>query len=97
MAGFNRNRRLNSSESAAGGNTQWEADKAVDALGRYKKAMNGIGRSLRPALYWVCIAGQSANEWAVRNGMVPQAGLAILRLSLAELAHHYGYVKIASN
>lgn len=76
-----------------GGDMRWEADKQVDALARYKKAMKGIGGSLRPVLYYVCIAGNPANEWASRNGMVPQAGLPVLRLALADLATHYGYIR----
>jgi hypothetical protein len=45
-------------------------------------------------IFYVCIAGEAANEWARRNGQIPQAGLPILRLGLAELAHHHGYAKI---
>lgn len=78
----------------SGGNGQWESDIRVAALGRYKKAMNAIGLSLRSAMYWICISGESANAWAARNAMVPQAGLSILRLGLAELAHHYGLIKM---
>lgn len=77
-----------------GGKGQWEADKQVDALNRYKKAMNAIGKSIRPAVFYVCIAGQFANDWAVRNCMDPKAGIAVLRLGLAELSHHYGYIKM---
>ena len=37
-------------------------------------------------------AGISANDWARRNGMIPQAGLSILRLALAP-AHHFGFAR----
>jgi hypothetical protein len=77
-----------------GGKTTWDADHQVDAFKRYKKSMNAVGNSLRPILFWVCIGGESANDWARRNGMNPDAGLPILRLALAELAHHFGIVKL---
>jgi hypothetical protein len=70
------------------------ADRQVDALKRYKKAMDAVAVTLRSIVFYVCIAGEAANEWARRNGEIPQAGLPILRLGLAELAHHYGYAKI---
>ena len=69
----------------------------MDAEKRYKKAMNSIGQSLTPILFYCVIAGESANDWARRNGMIPQAGLSVLRLALAELAHHYGLAKLPSD
>jgi hypothetical protein len=80
-----------------GGKTTWQADHQIDALKRYKKAMNSIGQSLRPIVFWVCISGEAANDWARRNGMNPDAGLTVLRLALAELAHFYGYVKLPAD
>jgi hypothetical protein len=77
-----------------GGDRQWEADKQVDAVKRYKKAMSGVGQSLRPVLVGVCLCGESANDWARRAGMIPQAGLTVLRLALADLAHYYGFIKL---
>jgi hypothetical protein len=77
-----------------GGRQTFEADHQVDALRRYKKAMDAVAVTLRSVVFYVCIAGEAANEWARRNGEIPQAGLPILRLGLAELAHHYGYAKI---
>jgi hypothetical protein len=77
-----------------GGARTFEADHQVDAWKRYKTAVGALGQTLRPIVFYVAIAGESANDWARRNGMIPQAGLAILRLALAELAHHYGYVKL---
>lgn len=62
---------------------------------RYKKAMDAVPQTLRPAIFWVCIAGEAASEWARRNAMVPQTGLQVLRFGLAELAHHYGLCKLA--
>jgi hypothetical protein len=56
--------------------------------------MNSIGPSLRPALWYICIAGQTCEEWAIRNGKRPAEGISILRCALAELAHFYGYVKL---
>jgi hypothetical protein len=47
-------------------------------------------------IFYVCIAGEASNDWARRNAMIPQAGLAVLRLALAELAHHYGLCKLPS-
>ena len=69
----------------------------MDAEKRYKKAMNSVGQSLRPILFYVCLAGESANDWARRNAMIPQAGLSVLRLALAELAHHYGLAKLPND
>jgi hypothetical protein len=76
-----------------GGGQTWDADHKVDAWKRYKKAMDAVGQSLRPIMFWVCIGGEAANDWARRNGMLPQAGLPVLRLALAELSYHYGYIK----
>jgi hypothetical protein len=76
-----------------GGKREWEGDKQVAALVRYKKAMNKLGISMRSPIYYICIAGEFADSWARRNGMVPQAGLAILRLALGELADFYGLAK----
>ena len=59
--------------------------------------MNGVGQSLRPILFYCVLAGKSANDWARRNGMIPQAGLSVLRLALSELAHHYGLAKLPSD
>jgi Domain of unknown function (DUF6456) len=69
-------------------------DKATEAMKRYKKAMNSLGASLRPALWYVCIAGQTSEEWALRNGKSRSEGISVLRCALAELANHYGYVKL---
>lgn len=77
-----------------GGRQTWSADHQVDAWRRYKKGMESVGQTLRAILFWVAIGGESANDWARRNGMLPQAGLPVLRLSLSELAHHYGLVKL---
>ena len=77
-----------------GGPQTWDADHQVDAFKRYKRAMEGVGQTLRPILFWVAIGGESANDWARRNGMLPQAGITILRLALAELAHHFGLIKL---
>jgi hypothetical protein len=63
---------------------------------RYRKAMNSTGPSLRAPLWCICIAGQTCEEWAVRNGKGASEGISILRCGLAELAHHYGYVKLAA-
>lgn len=71
-----------------------EADHQVDAWKRYKKAMDSVGQSLRSVVFYVCISGEAANDWARRNAVLPQAGLSILRLGLAELAHHYGLAKL---
>ena len=56
--------------------------------------MDAVGQSLRPVIFYVCIAGEASNDWARRNAMIPQAGLAVLRLALAELAHHYRHCKL---
>jgi hypothetical protein len=77
-----------------GGKQTWDAEHQVDAFKRYKKSMDAVGQTLRPILFWVCIGGESANDWARRNGMLPQAGITILRLALAELAHHFGLIKL---
>jgi hypothetical protein len=77
-----------------GGKQSWNADHQVDAFKRYKKGMEAVGQTLRPILFWVCIGGESANDWARRNGMLPQAGITILRLALAELAHHFGLIRL---
>lgn len=77
-----------------GGNQTHAADHQMDALKRYKKAMNNVGQTLRPIIFYVTIAGESANDWARRNGMNPDAGIAILRLALSELAHHFGLAKL---
>lgn len=61
---------------------------------RYRKAVNSIGPSRRPALRYICIARQTCEEWAVRNGRKPVQVIVVLRCGLAELAHLYGYVKI---
>jgi len=39
-------------------------------------------------------AARPAHDWARRNGMIPLAGLQILRLALAEIAHYYGLAKL---
>jgi hypothetical protein len=77
-----------------GGKQNWDSDHQVDARKRYKAAMNGVGQTLRPILFWTAIAGESANDWARRNGMLPQAGITILRMALSELAHHFGIIKL---
>jgi hypothetical protein len=77
-----------------GGKGTLEADHQVDAWKRYKKAMDNVGQTLRPIVFYVCISGEAAHDWARRNAMIPQAGLPILRLALAELAHHYGLAKL---
>jgi hypothetical protein len=79
------------------GSRQNHSDMQMDAEKRYKKAMNAVGQSLRPILFYVCLAGESANDWARRNAMIPQAGLSVLRLALAELAHHYGLAKLPND
>jgi hypothetical protein len=76
-----------------GGDGALAPDKAVEAMKRYKSAMNSAGVSLRPALWYVCIGGQTSEDWAIRNERKAAEGIAILRCALAELAHHYGYVK----
>jgi hypothetical protein len=80
----------------SGGDGALAPDKAIEAMKRYKKAMNSIGPSLRPVLWYVCIAGQTTEEWAIRNGKKPSEGMAVFRCGLAELAHFYGYVKLDS-
>jgi hypothetical protein len=83
----------------SGGVQQWSADKQVDALKRYKKAVNavggdlGSGAALRSALFYVVIEGVHASDWARRNAKTPQVGIEILRLALLDLAHHYGIAK----
>jgi hypothetical protein len=37
-----------------------------------------------------CIAGQTTEEWAIRDGKKPAEAISILRCSLAALAHYYG-------
>jgi Domain of unknown function (DUF6456) len=59
-----------------------------------RRLWDAVGQTLRPVIFYVCIAGEAANEWARRNAMLPQAGLPILRLALAELAHHYELCKL---
>jgi hypothetical protein len=59
--------------------------------------MNNIGQTLRPIMFYVCIGGEAAHDWARRNGMIPQAGLPILWLALAELAHYYGLAKLPTS
>jgi Domain of unknown function (DUF6456) len=81
-----------------GGMQQWAADKQVDALMRYKKAMNAIGNeasgtAIRSCVFYVIIAGEHASDWARRNGKTPQVGIEILRMGLADAAHHYGIAK----
>ena len=78
----------------SGGDGALAPDKAVEAMKRYRKAMNSIGPSLRPALWYICIAGQTCEEWATRNGKKASEGISVLRCALAELAHFYGYVKL---
>ena len=80
-----------------GSSSNWDADHKVDAFKRYKKAMAGVGQSLRPIIVSVCLMGESANDWARRNGMNPDVGITVLRLALGELAHFYGYVKLESD
>ena len=66
--------------------TDWEADNQVDALKRHKKAMNARisdSRLTREHYCNICISGQYANEWAVRNAMIQEAGLVTFRLALA--------------
>jgi Domain of unknown function (DUF6456) len=81
-----------------GGMQQWAADKQVDALQRYKKAMNSIGSetsgaAMRSCVFYVLIAGEHASDWARRNGKTPQVGIEILRMGLSDLAHYYGIAK----
>jgi hypothetical protein len=81
-----------------GGMQQWSAGKQVDALNRYKKAMNSIGSetsggALRSCVFYVVIAGEHASDWARRNGKTPQVGIEILRMALADLAHYFGIAK----
>ena len=59
------------------GKTQWEGETQLEALKHYKKAMNWSA-SLRPVLFCVIIAGESPGDWAAINGMIPQAGIAVL-------------------
>jgi hypothetical protein len=74
-----------------GGNRQHHSDMQMDAEKRYKRAMNSVGSSsLRAVIFYVCIAGEPGESWARRNALHPKSGLSILRLALAELAHHYG-------
>jgi hypothetical protein len=77
-----------------GGPRTLEADHQIDGWKRYKKAMDAVGQSLRPIIFYVCLADEASNDWARRNAMIPQAGPAVLRLALAELAHHYGHCKL---
>lgn len=77
-----------------GGPRTLEADHQIEAWKRYKKAMDAVGQSLRRVIFYGCIAGEASNDWARRNAMIPQADLAVLRLALAELAHHYGLCKL---
>lgn len=76
------------------GQQQWTVEAKVSAFQRYKAAMNGIGTSLRSIAYYVCIAGEAANGWAVKNGKREDDGIVILRLALTDLAYHYGYIKV---
>ncbi len=78
-----------------GGKGIMEADHQIDAWKRYKKSMDSVSQTLRQILFYVAIAGEAANDWARRNAMIPQAGLAVLRLALAELADHYGLCKLS--
>lgn len=71
------------------------SDKQMDAQKRYKKSMNAISMTLRSPLFYIVIAGEAASDWAARNAIAKDAGLAILRLSLAELAHFYGMIKMS--
>jgi hypothetical protein len=80
----------------SGGDGALAPDKALEAKKRYCKAMNSLGPSLRPALWYICIAGQTCEEWSARNGKRATEGMSILRCALAELAHYYGYVKLDS-
>jgi hypothetical protein len=78
-----------------GGNGTLEADHQIDAWKRYKKAMDSVGQSLRSVVFYVCIVGEAATDWARRNAVLPQAGLSILTLGLAGLAYHYGLRKLS--
>ena len=48
---------------------RWDADHKIDAFKRYKKAIGAVGESLRPIIFWVCIAGEPAIAGPRRNGM----------------------------
>jgi hypothetical protein len=78
----------------SGGDGALAPDKAIEAMKRYKKAMNSVGVSLRSALWYICISGQTSEEWAIRNGKKGAEGIAVLRCELADLAHYYGYAKL---
>jgi hypothetical protein len=56
--------------------------------------MAAVAVTLRSVVFYICIAGEAANEWARRKGEISQASLPILLLGLVELAHRYEYVKI---
>jgi hypothetical protein len=87
----------------SGGFQQWTSDKRVDAFKRYKKALAAVGSDtgsgipLRSILFYVCISGEHASEWARRNGKTPQVGIELLRMALIDLCHHYGLAKKKSD
>jgi hypothetical protein len=75
------------------GGEAWSQEQQAMALGRYKRAMNGVGVTLRACLFFVCIEGWAADAWARKNGKKDSDGIALLRAGLEELAALYGYIK----
>jgi len=55
---------------------------------------DGRRRTKSEPVIFMYAFGEASNDWDRRNAMIPQAGLAVLRLALAELAHHYGHCKL---
>jgi hypothetical protein len=45
-----------------GGKGTLEADHLVDGWKRYKKAMDNIGQTLRPIVFYVCIGGEAGTR-----------------------------------
>lgn len=91
-------RTCSSFEPRVTGARQNHSDMQVDAERRYKRAMNAVGSetsgaSIRSCVFYVVIAGERASDWARRSGKSPQVGIEILRMGLADLAHHFGDAK----
>lgn len=68
-------------------------DIRIDALKRYKNAMDALPSSMRSVIRDVCCMGETAQMWALSNGQSKDAGITVLRLALYELAVYYGLIK----
>jgi|TARA_A100000171_G_C2111670_1_gene135391 hypothetical protein len=83
--------RVTASYSPAVGKSNAEmSDGQAHAWAEFSMASREIGRQLNDCAYDVCVIGDSAGDWAKKQGADQKGGILVLRLALDALGDYFG-------